>query len=213
MSEFVLADISGKKRYVKRDSNGRNTIVTSIKLATKFTEKIKAENFIKNSMSAKNRNKWVVLSNDTDNDRDKSESDKFEKEGDLSISEYVESDDLKWLYKVLELEKLNEDLLKEKAELESQQSAVDQELSDVYHFIKDHNPPAHIRTKVYKVQQNVLQRRECIKKKLTYLRIVLGAFNENLSKVAISERLKNVYSCDYKDRTGVYSELERMLRG
>lgn len=204
--EYIIVRNDDEKKFLGKDNIGKYTVRTNIKQAIKFDTKEKAKNVINNSMSAFDRINWKVK----ENTEGQKSCIKIKSKTKINDNKIIE--DIDWLFKVSEFETFNNDLLKQKSKLEEQQSRIDKELADTYHFIEDYSPPAHIRAKVYGVQQDILQKRRQIKKRLTYVNIMLGIFSENLSKGAIQDRIKNAYTCEeYKDRTGVYSKLQSML--
>ena len=99
--------------------------------------------------------------------------------------------------------KVIDTLLVEKAE---QMSQSDLALADVYHYVQLHNPPAHIRTKVYAILQKVLQERAQIKSEHETLRILKGMLDVEDTKKAFETAFADRQKF-YQPRTPIYEEL------
>lgn len=97
-----------------------------------------------------------------------------------------------------------------KRKLEEAQSFYDRALSDVHHWIKIKNPAAHIRTKVYKIQQDLERERADAKQALLFTNNLIDAVNGNLPIDQLVKRMRESQYTPYKERTYIYGVLENL---
>lgn len=116
------------------------------------------------------------------------------KEGDVQYLSNVEIAFSRDMIRILK------SLIGEKYVLLSQK---DRELSDIYHFILINKPPAHIRTKVYGIQQAKLEERANIKDEIAMLK----HFRDMVEKQSFDLQALQTKEKIYTPRTPVYAEL------
>lgn len=104
-----------------------------------------------------------------------------------------------------------EELNQTKSELQQGLQFYDSAISDVYHARMDKRPPAHVRTKIDGMLNNLEETRRDIKQSLLYIDILIdGAKNHwNVSKIKC-ELEKSKYA-PYKGRTKYYDEALKLL--
>ena len=197
---YIICSLN-EKVFLKRDNMQKLTSTTSSASALLF-EKTKAENVIKNCMSATEAVKWKIICIDEFNDSDK--SDKTVIKVDTNNPYYKQA---------VEIEELYTQLSDEKDGLMGQQSELDKRLSDIYHFIGTNNPPAHIRAKVYGIQQEIVVKRSEVKERLRYVEALLLGFTDKVSDKKIRKEIVNAQNQDYKGRTDTYDELMGLIVG
>ena len=98
-----------------------------------------------------------------------------------------------------------------KEQLINAQQKIDWELSDIDHIIQEKSPAAHIRTKIYGVQQQKRKEREKIHIGLRYANVIIESINQGNSITEIKNRLKGAETKPYKGRTELYDELLEMI--
>lgn len=102
-------------------------------------------------------------------------------------------------------------LIAYKKELEKSQSFYDRALPDIDHWIMDHNPPAHIRAKVYGIQQNLEQKRKEVKEKYGYVLALIDAYDNDFSLFKLQRQLEQKRYVPYTPNTYVYKMLDDLL--
>lgn len=103
-------------------------------------------------------------------------------------------------------------LIAYKKELEKSQSFYDRALPDIDHWIMTHNPPAHIRAKVYGIQQNLEQKRKEVKEKYGYVLALIDAYDDNFSLFKLQRQLEQKRYVPYTPNTYVYKMLDDLLK-
>ncbi|WP_394910533.1 hypothetical protein [uncultured Robinsoniella sp.] len=98
-----------------------------------------------------------------------------------------------------------------KKELEKSQSFYDRALPDIDHWIMAHNPPAHIRAKVYGIQQNLEQKRKEVKEKYGYVLALIDAYDNDFSLFKLQKQLEQKRYVPYTPNTYVYKMLDDLL--
>lgn len=102
-------------------------------------------------------------------------------------------------------------LLAYKKELEKSQSFYDRALPDIDHWIMAHNPPAHIRAKVYGIQQDLEQKRKEVKEKYGYVLVLIDAYDNNHSLFKLQSQLGQKKYVPYTPNTYIYKMLDELL--
>lgn len=102
-------------------------------------------------------------------------------------------------------------LIAYKKELEKSQSFYDRALPDIDHWIMAHNPPAHIRAKVYGIQQNLEQKRKEVKEKYGYVLALIDAYDNDFSLFKLQKQLEQKRYVPYTPNTYVYKMLDDLL--
>lgn len=102
------------------------------------------------------------------------------------------------------------DLNNIKRKLEEDQSFYDRALSDVRHWIKVNNPAAHIRTKIYKIQQDLERERARVKQALLFTNKLVNAVNNNVPINQLVKEIKESQYVEYTANTYVYAVLENL---
>ena len=99
-----------------------------------------------------------------------------------------------------------------RTEIESSISYYDLCLSDIYHWIMDNRPPAHIMAKIYCILKDTLIKRKRVKQDLGFVTVLIDAekFGQNSSEMK-KKLLSKVYD-PYIPRTQIWRELESLSR-
>lgn len=98
-----------------------------------------------------------------------------------------------------------------RAEIESSISYYDLCLSDIYHWIMDNKPPAHIMAKIYCILKDILLKRRRVKEDLGFVTVLIDAekFGQNSSET--KKKLLNKVYDPYIPRTQIWRELESLF--
>lgn len=97
-----------------------------------------------------------------------------------------------------------------RAEIESSISYYDLCLSDIYHWIMDNKPPAHIMTKIYCILKDTLQKRRRVKEDLGFVTVLIDADKSGQSNSETKKKLLNKVYDPYIPRTQIWRELESL---
>ena len=100
-----------------------------------------------------------------------------------------------------------------KTNLETAISYYDQQKSDLYHWIATHNPPAHTMAKVYKIQQNIVQKRARAKENYGFVLALSDAEKQRMSITETKKLLAEKTYSPYTPKTMIWDELDGLLRG
>ena len=207
--QYVITD--GRK-YVSKDNNNSMTHTSNVERAEKYPYD-KAMNVIKNNMKAKNGEEWEIRLY---------EPKKSKVKNNLSIvrtlspaptemsltGQKIEFD---WDKIIEQLDNLIDNVYIYKEQLVNAQQRIDWELSDIDHIIQEKSPAAHIRTKIYGVQQQKRKEREKIHVGLRYANVIIESINQGSNLTEIKNRLRGAETKPYKGRTELYDELLEMI--
>ena len=97
-----------------------------------------------------------------------------------------------------------------KTEIESSISFYDLCLSDIYHWVILHKPPAHVMAKVYCMLREILQNRRRVKEDLGFVMVLIDAEKSGQSHAETKKKLLGRVYDDYVPRTRVWKELEAL---
>lgn len=215
---FILTD---GKNYVMENpmQQGKYISSTSPCHAKEFTWK-QAKNLLNNNRKSLSwiKNGYYVMDKDTGK-VEKANKVRFgsnegafigEKsyEFDFNIVENIDKE----VDTILRLDTWNiEDLNKTRGELQQGLQFYDSAISDVYHARMDKRPPAHIRTKVDGLLNELEESRRDIKQGLNYIDILIDAVNNHWNMSKIKSELKKAKYVPYKGRTKYYDEAVNLL--
>lgn len=104
-----------------------------------------------------------------------------------------------------------EKLLAIKKDLEDAQQFYDNACSDIRHWILNHEPPAHIRTKVYGMQHTYEQERANVKEVHGFVIKLIEADEKNQSISQLQKVLKPRVYTPYTPNTYVYGVLDELI--
>lgn len=207
--QYVITD--GTK-YVGKDKNKNITYTTNPECVEKYSYD-KAVNVLKNNIKSTNDEKWNIQLYEPKKTKVKNNlsvvrtlppapteinltGQKIEFDWDKIIEQFGNLMDNIYIYKQQQL---------------AAQQYVDWELSDIDHFIQEHAPAAHIRTKVYGEQRCKRQEREQIKINIRYANVIIECLDQGCGITEIKNRLKGAESKPYKGRTELYNKLLQMI--
>ncbi len=88
----------------------------------------------------------------------------------------------------------------------------DSAISDVYHVRMDKRPPAHIRTKIDGLLNDLEEKRRDIKQSISYLSVLDTAVQQSWPLCKIKEELKNKKFAEYKGRTKYFEVVSELLK-
>lgn len=214
---FVLTN---GKSFVKRNpSNSKYTATNKKEEATEFTQK-QARDLLKNRKPQFN---WLRVDNykmmnlNTDETTSRNNI-PMSKEGiyigensfefDESILEDIEQE----VRNITNCEGWSISQLNIKLDTLTQaQSYYDSAMSDVLHLIEINNPPAHIRTKIYKIVQDLREKHTLIKQEILYINVMKRSVNESWSFDRLKRELENTEYKGYKGRTDYFSLVLDMM--
>lgn len=91
-------------------------------------------------------------------------------------------------------------------------SFCDSALSDMEHIIEAESPAAHIRTKIYGIQQDLLQKRRKVKHAFNYVKVLLDSINDKWDFTLLQKKLMENDYKPYKGRTDYYNVVLEMLK-
>jgi len=207
--QYVITD--GTK-YVSKDKSRNITLVSNPDNAEKY-EYDKALNVLNNNMNAIERENYVVVVYEPKQHKMKNK---------LSVVRTLPAAPMKnnlignkiefdWNKIIVEFGNLIDNIYIYKEQQLAAQQYVDWELSDINHFIQEHAPAAHIRSKVYTEQMGKRKERELIKSNIRYANIVIECIDQGSGLTEIKNRLKGAEPKPYKGRTELYNKLLQMI--
>lgn len=210
--QYVITD--GIK-YVGKDRNRNITYMTNPDRAEKYTYD-KGLNVLNNNMVAEERVNFYLA------EYTAKQIKKSKMKTPLSIVKTLspaptaksitgEKIELDWNKIIVEIGNLMDNIYIYKEQQLAAQQYVDWELSDIDHFIQEHAPAAHIRTKVYTEQMVKRKERERIKNNIRYANIVIECIDQGSGLTEIKNRLKGAEPKPYKGRTELYDKLLQMI--
>ena len=88
----------------------------------------------------------------------------------------------------------------------------DSAISDVYHARMDKRPPAHIRTKIDGLLNDLEEKRRDIKQAISYLSVLNAAMEQAWPIHKIKNELHNKKFAEYKGRTRYYDLASELLK-
>ena len=88
----------------------------------------------------------------------------------------------------------------------------DNAIQDIKHARLDKRPPAHIRTKIDGIMNDLEEKRRDVKQTRNYINILIKAIKEQWSIGKIKAELSKVKYVPYKGRTRYYEMIEKMLK-
>lgn len=97
-----------------------------------------------------------------------------------------------------------------RAEIESSISFYDLCLSDVYHWIILHKPPAHVMAKVYCTLREILQNRRRVKEDLGFVMVLIDAEKSGQNYMETKKKLLGRVYDEYVPRTRIWKELDTL---
>ena len=104
-----------------------------------------------------------------------------------------------------------EELNRAKSELQQGLQYYDSAISDVYHARLDKRPPAHIRTKIDGLLNDLEEKRRDIKQSINYINVLIESCINKWSISKIKSELKDAKYLLYKGRTKYYSQVMELL--
>lgn len=102
------------------------------------------------------------------------------------------------------------DLDELRSEIESSISFYDLCLSDVYHWIILHKPPAHVMAKVYCTLREILQNRRRVKEDLGFVTVLIDAEKSGQNYTETKKKLLGRVYGEYVPRTRIWKELDTL---
>ena len=188
MQKFLIFD-KRDSTYFLSTKNGRYTRVKHIQLAEQFNRKT-AENIIKNNVGSKDFDFISIIPATFVTNESRSDA--------LSQAHNECAQTKQYHTGGKELDRLkiiDETLGKMLSELSEEQKKMDQELSDIYHFVMIHKKlPAHKGYMIYSILRDTLIKRSDIKERIRKLQIINGR-----------------HCAKYTPRTGKYEELTEIF--
>lgn len=187
MSQYVITDGS---RWITKNRNGKYVPTTCEALADTFGNK-EANSVYNNNLSKALKSCFRVMKVDKPPELVKQITQEKVNENTEtpSNSENIQY----WIDKISDLNGLASEALHRKDDLLSQLSKVDQELSDIDHYIEFVNLNAAQGYKAYKMIKDRRIIRRSIKNELDVLNIILG---KKISETATDEIQKVIYGMD-----------------
>lgn len=205
--QYVITD--GLK-YVRLDKNRNITYVTNPDNAEKY-EYDKAINVRDNNLLAKDRANFYVAEYESKQKKPKIKANlsiiKMLPAAPTAQSLASEKINIDLDKMIEEIEYLLDNIYIYKEQLLLAEQHVNWELSDIDHFIQEHAPAAHIRTKIYTKQREKRLEREKIKRNIRFAKILIECIDQGSGLNEIKNRLKEAENKPYKGRTELYNEL------
>ena len=187
MSQYVITDGS---RWITKNRNGKYVPTTCEALADTFGNK-EANSVYNNNLSKALKSCFRVMK--VDNQPELVKQITQEKVNENTETPSNSENIQYWIDKISDLNGLASEALHRKDDLLSQLSKVDQELSDIDHYIEFVNLNAAQGYKAYKMIKDRRIIRRSIKNELDVLNIILG---KKISETATDEIQKAIYGMD-----------------
>ena len=168
-----LQYVDGRK-YVGKDSNDRMTHTSNLEKAEKYLYD-KAMNVLKNNIKSTNDEKWKIK---LFNLKKKNLSVVRTLPPPTEISLTGQKIEFDWDKIIEQLDVLTDNIYIYKEQLINAQQRIDWELSDIDHIIQDKSPAAHIRTKIYGIQQQKRKERDKIHASIRYANVIIESINQ-----------------------------------
>jgi len=90
-------------------------------------------------------------------------------------------------------------------------SFYDMGISDITHIVGKAKPPAHVRTIIYGIQQDIIDKREDVKQTIQYIDVMIQAHTDDWNMTRLQKELSAVKYVPYKGRTYIYDEIMELL--
>ncbi len=210
--------ITDGKNYIRKIKH-KYTTCNSAVMATTFAKR-EAENILMFSLRKCYQGYWIEGVEDCSKiTKEEINVEKTDKNSRLRIirqeTEVVDDDildDIETKVKnFTDMDFLNkEKLVALRNKLEKSVSFYDQAMSDIYHWIGTHNPPANIMSKVYVSYKQLVQKRARTKQSLAYIKAFCDNYNENIGTVQSCVK-QQIYT-DYVPKTYIYGELDKLTK-
>lgn len=199
-------------KYVGYDKNRNITYTTNPKCAEKYLYD-KAVNVLKNNIKSINDEKWKIELYEPKKSKMKSNLSivRTLQPAPTEVSLKGQKIEFDWEKIIEQLDNLIDNVYIYKEQLVNAQQRIDWELSDIDHIIQEKSPAAHIRTKIYGVQQQKRKEREGIRIGLRYANVIIESINQGSNMAEIRNRLRGAETKPYKGRTELYDELLEMI--
>lgn len=216
MGMYILTD---GKNYVMRDpvKNGRYIKTTSPIQASQFTFK-QARSLLN---SKKQINKWMKDYHCLEADTRESYKGDITYKGNGGV--FLGVNDFDFDESILdEISKEADNIMGliawDKTQLDTYEiilnnalSYYDSAISDIEHAIEDKRPPAHIRTKIFGVLQDVREKHTKIKCNIRYIKVLQNAIINNWDLSRIKLEISRVKYEPYKGRTEYYDKILELI--
>lgn len=193
-----------KTQFLGEDNQGKLTKVTDIRKAKIFSDSIKANNVIKNSLRKTEQSKWFAT---LISDVAKQTTENQKKTLNIETETVDNSiDKIEELYnQILEIKNqyiTENDLLNKKL------SQIDLEISDIYHFIELEKVPVTKWVKIYKLLRGKLIERGKIKSEIRTTSVMINVFDKEFNREEITQSVQSVQYEAYRPRTDIYDKLK-----
>lgn len=205
--------ITDGKNYIQV-CNHRYTKTTSIALATEFSYK-NAQKIFDNNIPPTWRKTFYLegikdLSQITQDDLKNAQKKKTFQPQTIFLQSEIEN--IEQLMDVAKNIPTLSQCIVQKQNLENMLSDIDLEISDIYHWIENNKPQAHIMSKVFIILQKKLLERRIIKQADNYFRGLILCFEKKVPINEVFSEIENRKYKDYQPRTNVYQELNDLLK-
>jgi hypothetical protein len=207
--QYVITD--GLK-YLSKDRNSKVTYTTSKDRAEKYPYD-KAINVRDNNLNAGERKNFYLEEYVPKQTKSKNKLSivKTLPPAPTELSLAGQKIEFDWNKMIEQLDNLMDNIYIYKEQQLAAQQHVDWELSDIDHFIQEHAPAAHVRTKVYTKQMEKRREREQIKINIRYANVIIESIDQGNSLTEIKNRLRGAEPKPYKGRTELYNELLELI--
>lgn len=208
MQQYFITD---GKHYIKQ-SKGRYVTCTSPVMATTFPLK-KAEKILENSLCKAWKDSFYLEGEDDFT----IVTTKMLSEGSIrddtkrgfSLNLAVLDEIRNCTNQIMEITiPAREKLISIKKDLEDAQQFYDNACSDIRHWVLHHEPPAHIRTKVYGIQHTYERERANVKEVYGFVIKLIEADEKNRTLTQLQQSLNTRLYAPYTPNTYVYEMLE-----
>lgn len=214
MQKYYITDGS---RYIKKGKRGKYNICTSPVMADMFPIR-EAEKILENSL-CKSWQKIFYLEGVEDfsivkQEDLKEDSSILEREDKKLILDYNALDAVEdYVKQLLSLSiPSKKKLLSLKKDLEDMQQYYDRALSDIRHWIRYHEPQAHIRTKVYGIQHKYEVERQRIKQDYSFVIATINSIEQGHTYSQLINAVKQRIHKEYTPNTEVYEQLNELVK-
>lgn len=211
---YILTD---GKNYIMENpvQNGKYISTTSVPQATEFSFKQAKSLLVNKKSSTRWINSYYMVNkenNEVVNHKTECRENIYNSESSFEFDESIIKDIKTEVSSIIGLAAWDINQLKTyNTMLNSGLSYYDSAISDIRHAQMDKRPPAHIRTKINTISNELEEKRRDVKQVRTYIDILIRAIEQQWTIGKIKMELSGAKYVPYKGRTKYYDLVNEML--
>jgi uncharacterized protein (UPF0147 family) len=211
---YILTD---GKNYIMENpvQNGKYISTTSVPQATEFSFKQAKSLLVNKKSSTRWINSYYMVNkenNEVVNHKTECRENIYNSENSFEFDESIIKDIKTEVSSIIGLAAWDINQLKTyNTMLNSGLSYYDSAISDIRHAQMDKRPPAHIRTKINTISNELEEKRRDVKQVRTYIDILIRAIEQQWTIGKIKMELSGAKYVPYKGRTKYYDLVNEML--